>query len=469
MKNFRTYSLDQSFGAAALYYLLKHECPNSNYITDFTSVNGVRDPAQIRDIIADAISRKQNLSLQQPFAIVFTIDAPLLHGANFSHSVTACIDPVNKTIEVNDPLPVVFPQEVVQGLQRYFPGYTITENPAKLQEFHEKSCQYISAKKVIAFLNGLPFPSKQSIINDLGRDSEIIANAMHQGRQRDLDQDLLKDVAKLRNILLFARLVLVDLGADIESPDFKPCVDEIMAFVKQHYINQCGSDNHRAIHDAFEDEMYEFNCSNGGKVRNQRYDEYRAEVAEHFAPLFRNRQLNIAAAPSGNQAENSHNAETTVVENPLIVLLGDGSHGDKAQKKKNDPQRKKLTSASISNALSTVNDKNEQLSLLEDAFQKIISKPTAGESYGYAKRSKCHALFFLRLRKDEVRLTGLQQKHIKLLKKAYIDIVKGATTQEKQQLIETAKQSGLIKANRTNYQIAMRDEVKSYQTILALA
>lgn len=418
-----------------------------------------------KDYLPDALKRIDDKT--RPFVLTFI-------SCNNQHSVTAFVDPGNKIVEVHDPLPSPFPRDIKKAIEKQFAGYRVIENITVLQKFNESCCLYLSTKKIIAYAKGRPFPSRQSILGDLKKDSRIIRDWKIAEREESFLQPGNSPKEQMSAAVHhFASRVQRQMSIDFSlQPGFRnQCLEHLKQEVRKVFDKEFGHLDPRAYFDAFQDKYCYFDLYGGHP--NARYNALEQQLVSHYKPVFlaqlQQPELgNIAASFSLSSLAPVRLSDVTVEKNSLLPLLGDGSYGDKKKKSKRDPQRKKLTEFSIGNALQNL-DAKTKLEYLEDAYAKVIAKPGEGQSCCYVKRSKCHAAFFLRLREDGVRMTGLQQKHIKLLKQAYIDVVKTASASSQSQLVVIAKDSALIKANRTNYQIAMKDEVASLKAIQALA
>lgn len=155
-------------------------------------------------------------------------------------------------------------------------------------------------------------------------------------------------------------------------------------------------------------------------------------------------------------------------DNPLIDLLGDGSFGDKDRKKSNSPESKKLNADSVKEALSSLNSSKDKIAALEDAFKKIISQEK-DQSYSYCKRRKPHGFLFFGLRKDGLHFTGTQQRHMKHLKNAYLDILREEVASgHAEDFKQAAQDSPLLNMVRSNYQISQGKETGSHKTAMKL-
>lgn len=156
------------------------------------------------------------------------------------------------------------------------------------------------------------------------------------------------------------------------------------------------------------------------------------------------------------------------ISNPLIELLGDGSFGS-ITRKKHGKKVDNLTPKTLAHALNNVDSTVKKIAFLEDAFVKIKTGNKDKASYSYTRRNSRYCLFGFK-RRDDIVLSCTQQKHIKYLKRAYLDVLKHALQETKDQtaIKQIAQQSELLNFNRTHYKALMKEQTRSYQTAMKM-
>lgn len=138
----------------------------------------------------------------------------------------------------------------------------------------------------------------------------------------------------------------------------------------------------------------------------------------------------------------------------LGVLLGDGRNGVSTR-----PAQDKLTEKSIDDVLKPISNPLIRLQVLENLFELMNTHKLL-----YTRQNDKHLFFMLNVIAHPV--SGTYQRHLKLLKKTYIGVLKKCYGKEGYRtVLKYAGNSKLIDANRSNYQPFQKRKTKSREEI----